>query len=79
MIIFKRGRSLLKEGKTAEALEVFHYNTELHPDSWRTWDMLGYAYSTIPDKKKAIKYLEKALEMNPENEQGRNLLERMKK
>jgi len=77
--IYKAGSNLLKAKETEEALKIFHYNAQLHPNSWRTWDVLGYAYSTIPDQEKAIKYLEKALELHPDNKKGRALLEKMKK
>lgn len=77
--IYKAGSSLLKAKQTEEALKIFHYNAELHPKSWRTWDTLGYTYSTTPDKEKAIKYLEKALELHPENKRGRALLEKLKR
>lgn len=72
------GYQLLGQGKVSEAIEVFTINTEVFPDSWNVWDSLGEAYMVQGEKDLAIESYEKSLELNPGNDNGREMLKKLK-
>ncbi|TGV04054.1 DUF2911 domain-containing protein [Flavivirga rizhaonensis] len=47
------------------ALKYFKLNVKNHPKDANSYDSLGECYKTMGDKKNAIKYLKKALSLNP--------------
>ena len=59
------GYQFLNAGDHAKAIQYLELNTKRFPKSPNTWDSLGEAYFTNGDKKNAIVYFKKALEMNP--------------
>ncbi len=71
------GYQLLRTGKTKEAIEVFKINVTEFPDSWNTYDSLGEGYMEDGQREKAIANYEKSIEMNPENENGKKMLEKI--
>lgn len=72
------GYQLLGQGKSAEAIEVFKLNVEVFPESWNVYDSLGEAYMRNGERDKAIANYNKSLELNPENENAKEMLERLK-
>jgi tetratricopeptide (TPR) repeat protein len=72
------GYQLLGREKIDEAIEVFKVNTLVFPESWNVWDSLGEGYMTRGDDDLAIKNYEKSLELNPQNDNGRGLLKKLK-
>ena len=72
------GYYLMNSGKIAEAIEVFKLNVELFPESFNVYDSLGEAYMKSGDKKNAIKNYKKSLELNPNNENGKEMLKKLK-
>lgn len=72
------GYALLRNGKVKEAIQVFKINTEAFPDSWNTYDSLGEAYMQDRQKQKAIENYERSIEMNPDNNNGREMLAKIK-
>ncbi|HVE58469.1 MAG TPA: serine hydrolase [Pyrinomonadaceae bacterium] len=70
------GYVLLQMKKIEDALEVFRLNTLDFPNSANVWDSLADAYQAKGDKESAIKYYEKSLELNPQNN---NAVEQLKK
>lgn len=65
--VHQYGRSLLAEGKTAKALEVFKLNRQRHPeDTFTTYVGLARGYSAVGDKKNAIRNWELAIRNIPE-------------
>ncbi len=72
------GYQLLQNGKTKEAIEVFKINVAEFPDSWNTYDSLGEAYMMDRQKEKAIANYEKSIEMNPDNQNGKQMLAKIK-
>lgn len=67
--------ALLKAKKTAQAIEVFEYNTGRWPKSWNAWDSLAEGYETAGDSSKAIENYRRSLALNPANAHA---LERLK-
>ena len=72
------GYNLMDDKKLKEAIEVFKFNVQMHPDAWNTYDSLGEAYAEAGKKKKAIKMYEKSLQLNPNNEGGKKALEELR-
>jgi tetratricopeptide (TPR) repeat protein len=72
------GYQLLGQDKVNEAIEVFLVNVEVFSESWNVWDSLGEAYMTRGDKELAIEGYEKSLELNPQNDAGREALKKLK-
>jgi len=67
--IHQYGRSLLAEGQSQKAFEVFKLNRERHPDDkFTTFVGLARGYTALGDKKNAIKNWETAIKNLPENQ-----------
>ena len=63
------GRSLLAEGNSDKAMEIFLKNKKLHPEDKFTPNVgLARGYAATGDTKKAIKYWELAISNIPENQ-----------
>ncbi|MDI1307444.1 MAG: serine hydrolase, partial [bacterium] len=73
------GYQLLQTGKVKEAIAVFKLNVEAFPKSGNTYDSLGEAYLKNGDKKLAIINYKKSVELNPQNESGKKVLEEISK
>jgi len=74
------GYRLLYDKKNAPAaLEIFKRNAERFPNSYNVWDSLGEIYYQTGNLEEAIKNYEKSLQINPKNEGGRRMLERIRR
>jgi tetratricopeptide (TPR) repeat protein len=73
------GYRLLSADKIKEAIEVFKLNVAAYPDSWNVYDSLAEAYMNDKNNKLAIKYYKKSLELNPNNNNGIEMLKRLEK
>ena len=71
------GYELFRNGKNSEALEVFKLNAEVFPDSWNVYDSYGEILLKIGNKEEAIKMYQKSIELNPKNENGKNVLKQL--
>jgi len=60
------------------AIYLFQKNVEAHPKSWNVFDSLGEAYMIKGEKELAIKYYKKSIELNPQNDSGIQMLEKLK-
>jgi tetratricopeptide (TPR) repeat protein len=72
------GYSVLSDGKKREAIDIFMINTQDYPESWNAWDSLAEAYMENGDIEQAIKNYEKSLELNPANDNAREMLRRIR-
>ena len=67
--IHQYARTLLQNGKTEKAMEVFKKNRQKHPeDKFTTFVGLARGYTALGDKKNAIKNWEVALKNLPEDQ-----------
>jgi predicted alpha/beta superfamily hydrolase len=73
------GYRLLGRGRTADAIAIFKLNVGLFPDSANVYDSLAEAYMKDGRKDLAIRNYEKSLELNPENRNARDMLEKLRK
>lgn len=72
------GYKLLAQKKITEAIEVFKVNVKLYPESANTYDSLGEAYEKAGNKKLAIENYEKAIKLDPNNENAKKIVEKLK-
>jgi len=73
------GYQYLQSGKTNEAIEIFKLNVLAYPESANVYDSLGEAYMINGNKKLAIKNYKKSVELNPDNNNGIRMLEKLQK
>lgn len=71
------GYKLLQAGKNKEAIEIFKLNVEQYPKAFNVYDSLGEGYMINGDTKLAIKNYEKSLKLNPDNDNARQMIEKM--
>ena len=71
------GYRLLTAKKVDDAIEVFLLNVKLFPNAWNTYDSLGEAYAAAGKKDLAIKNYERSIELNPQNDNGKKMLEQL--
>lgn len=60
------------------AIGIFEANVKQHPNSSNAYDSLGEAYMTAGNKESAIKNYERSIALNPNNESGKQMLEKIK-
>ena len=73
------GYNLLNKKKVDDAIMIFSLNTQLFPNSGNVFDSLGDAYQTKGDYKNALFYYQKSLEINPNNENAKRMINLIKK
>lgn len=73
------GYRLMGSGKIDEAIEVFKLNIDAFPKSWNVYDSLAEAYMTKGINDLAIKYYKKSIELNPENNNAKEIIKRLEK
>ncbi len=73
------GYALLRDEEDSSALKVFMLNVWLFPESANVYDSLGEAYMLSGKRELAIKSYEKALELNPDSKNAREILEHLRK
>jgi tetratricopeptide (TPR) repeat protein len=73
------GFEWMNNGYISEAIEVYKLNAEVFPQSFSVFNSLGEAYMKNGEKIFAKKNFEKSLELNPQNENARRVLEQLTK
>jgi glyoxylase-like metal-dependent hydrolase (beta-lactamase superfamily II) len=71
------GYRLLGQEKVDEAIAVFQINVDRFPESWNVYDSLGEAYALKGDTGRAIELYRRSVELNPDNVNGVQALERL--
>ena len=61
------------------ALQIFNSATLIFPTSWNIFDSYGEALYQCGKKEEAIKMYQKSVELNPENENGKQMLLQIEK
>jgi len=77
-IINNLGYQALQSGDTTKALELFQMNVDMYPKSYNVWDSMAEGLMDKGDFKKAIEYYEKSLALNPNNQNGKDMIKKMK-
>ena len=60
-----------------DAIAVFQLNVNRFPDSWNVYDSLGEAYAAKGNSKRAIELYRRSVELNPDNTNGADAIERL--
>ncbi|MEO0556723.1 MAG: serine hydrolase [Bacteroidota bacterium] len=72
------GYVYLGRGEAETALRVFALNAEAYPGAWNVHDSLGEALAAVGRRIEAIAAYERSVALNPDNENGRVMLERLR-
>jgi CubicO group peptidase (beta-lactamase class C family) len=70
---------LMWSNRDSLAYEVFKTDLDLFPDSWNVYDSYGELLLKMGNREEAIKMYQKSLALNPDNENGKSMLERIRK
>ena len=73
------GYRMMRSEQNKEALEIFKLNVLLYPESWNVYDSYGEALLKVGQTEEAIKMYKRSIELNPKNEGGKKVLEKMVK
>jgi pimeloyl-ACP methyl ester carboxylesterase len=73
------GYQHLQSGQIKEAIELFKLNVLAYPESANTYDSLGEAYMTNGEKELAIQNYKRSLEIDPNNQNAKNMINKMNK
>lgn len=68
---------LMEKKNPAMAILVFTYNIHAYPESFNVYDSLGEAYMVDSQNALAEKYYKKSLELNPKNNNAKEMLGKM--
>lgn len=71
------GYGVMEQGKLLQALEMMKINAILFPNSWNAFDSLGEMYLKNKDKENAKMNYKKSLELNPQNDGAKKILENL--
>ncbi|HBC79407.1 MAG TPA: hypothetical protein DCZ51_12295 [Bacteroidales bacterium] len=73
------GSNLLGENKINDALKVYQLNYKDYPNSFTTNDALAETYLKMGEKKEALKFFKKSVELMPDYEYGKKMIEELKR
>jgi Tfp pilus assembly protein PilF len=69
---------VLFAGKTDDAIQVFKLQVREYPKYWNSYDSIGEAYMKTGQKDLAIQNYEKSIELKPDNQNGIDMLKKLK-
>jgi tetratricopeptide (TPR) repeat protein len=75
----KLGYELLRAGKNNESIEIFKLATKEFPKDANLFDSYGEALLQCGKKEEAIKMYQKSVMLNPDNENGKQILLKIEK
>jgi predicted alpha/beta superfamily hydrolase len=71
------GYNQLRLKHIGNAIAIFTENVKLHPKSFNAYDSLGEAYMNAGNKELAIRNYKKSIALNPNNVDGKQMLEKL--
>jgi tetratricopeptide (TPR) repeat protein len=77
--INRKGYDLMRDGDLRSAFQVFTLNTILFPNSSNVWDSLGECCYNMKKFKLSLQYYKKSIELDPNNENGKQMIKRIKR
>lgn len=75
--INRLGYELVRNKKIAEGVTTFNTATKIYTNSWNAFDSYGEALLLNNQKEEAIKMYQKSIELNPDNENGKKILQKI--
>ncbi len=76
--INRKGYALMQNGDLEGAFQVFTLNSMLFPNSFNVWDSLGECSYNMGRFNLSLQYYKRSIELNPDNENGKQMIERIK-
>ena len=73
----KLGYKYLNGDRIEDALMVFRLNVESYPESWNAYGSYAEALAKNEDTDEAIINYQKSIELNPDNEHAKEMLEEL--
>jgi len=73
------GYQYVQADALAMALAVFQFNAEAFPSAWNVHDSLGETLAAVGRTAEAIAAYERSVELNPDNTNGRAVLDRLRR
>lgn len=70
---------MMANNQQTEASEIFKLNVHLFPNSWNAYDSYGEVLLKTGNKNKAVEMYKKSIELNPKNENGKQMLLKIEK
>jgi len=68
----------LRSKNIDNAIDIFKHNIENYPNSFNVYDSMGEAYMMKGEKELAISNYEKSVLINPDNDNGKEMLKKLK-
>jgi C-terminal processing protease CtpA/Prc len=72
------GYRLLSDGRITDAVDVFKLYVKIFPGDWNAYDSLGEGLMKSGDTAGAIASYERSVELNPDNEHGKEMLKKLR-
>jgi len=72
------GYELLQSDATEGAIKIFKMNAEQFAESANAWDSLAESYLKAGDMNMAEKYYQKSLELDPQNQNAKDMLKKIR-
>ena len=76
-VINSFGYNLMSNNQYDLAIQYFQMNIDYYPNSANVYDSMGEAWMKKGDAKKAIGYYQKSLQLNPANDNAKNMIKKM--
>jgi glyoxylase-like metal-dependent hydrolase (beta-lactamase superfamily II) len=70
---------LHQQKQISNAMMLFELNLKLHPNSWNAFDSLAEVWYVQGNHENALKFYQKSVELNPDNENGKKFIDQIKK
>jgi len=70
---------MMANNQQTEALEIFKLNVHLFPKSWNAYDSYGEVLLNSGNKNMAMEMYKKSIQLNPSNENGKQMLLKIEK
>jgi CubicO group peptidase (beta-lactamase class C family) len=77
-VLIKKGYEQLSQNKYDDAVGIFTINCIANPNSYNAYDSLGEAYMSKGDKISALMNYEKSLQLDPTNENAKEMIKKLK-
>lgn len=72
------GYFFLNNGQVEQAIDIFKYNAQAHPDSFNAHDSLAEAYHQAGNELLAAQHYRRSLQLNPKNDNAKKMLGKLK-
>jgi CubicO group peptidase (beta-lactamase class C family) len=76
--LLRLGYALFFDNKLQDALGIMKLQVQEYPKYWNSYDSLGDLYMAARDNQRAIQNYEKAVELNPDDQNGITMLDKLR-